>query len=126
MAFSDRMAPGRRRPSASLWVSPGRRRGEPEPGATTAGATTSMPAPNSGSSSLPPEPMRPAVVCDVNETMLDLAALDPLFASWFGEATVRREWFAQTLHFALTLAATRTYRSFAEVGAAALAAVARR
>ena len=57
--------------------------------------------------------MRRAIVCDVNETLLDLAALDSLFVAWFGEAATRREWFAQTLHFALTLAATRTYRSFA-------------
>jgi 2-haloacid dehalogenase len=67
-----------------------------------------------------------AVVFDVNETLLDLAALDPLFAEWFGDAGVRREWFAQTLQVAMTLAATRAYRGFDEVGAAALAAVARR
>ena len=70
--------------------------------------------------------MRCAVVCDINETVLDLASLDSLFISWFGDATARREWFAQTLHFALTLAATQTYRSFAEVGAAALTTVAGR
>ena len=69
--------------------------------------------------------MTSAVVFDVNETLLDLAALDPLFAEWFGRASVRREWFAQTLHVAMTLAATRAYRGFDEVGAAALAAVAR-
>jgi 2-haloacid dehalogenase len=70
--------------------------------------------------------MRRAVVFDINETVLDLAALDPLIAGWFGVAAARREWFAQTLHVALTLAATRTYRGFAEVGAAALATLARR
>ena len=63
--------------------------------------------------------MTSAVVFDVNETLLDLAALDPLFAEWFGRASVRREWFAQTLHVAMTLAATRAYRGFDEVGAAA-------
>ena len=70
--------------------------------------------------------MRYAVVCDINETVLDLASLDPLFTGWFGDAMARREWFAQTVHFALTLAATETYRSFAEVGAAALTTVAGR
>lgn len=74
----------------------------------------------------PPEQTPRAVVCDVNETMLDLAALDALFIGWFGDASARREWFAQTLHFAMTLAATRTYRSFVEVGSAALTTVARR
>jgi 2-haloacid dehalogenase len=67
-----------------------------------------------------------AVIFDVNETMLDLGALDPLFTRWFGDPTARKEWFAQTLHFAMTLAATREFRSFGEVGLAALAVLARR
>ena len=46
-----------------------------------------------------------AVVFDVNETLLELAALDSLFAEWFGRPEMRREWFAQALHFAMTLAA---------------------
>jgi 2-haloacid dehalogenase len=70
--------------------------------------------------------MAPAVVCDVNETLLELGALDPLFAEWFGTSTVRREWFGQTLHYAMTLAATREYRDFGEVGGAALNEVAHR
>jgi 2-haloacid dehalogenase len=70
--------------------------------------------------------MNRAVIFDVNETMLDLSALDPLFTRWFGDPTARKEWFAQTLHFAMTLAATREFRSFGDVGAAALAELARR
>ena len=70
--------------------------------------------------------MNRAVIFDVNETMLDLGALDPLFFHWFGDPEARKEWFAQTLHFAMTLAATRTFRSFGEVGAAALADIAHR
>jgi 2-haloacid dehalogenase len=70
--------------------------------------------------------MNRAVIFDVNETMLDLGALDPLFTRWFGDPTARKEWFAQTLHFAMTLAATREFRSFGEVGLAALAELARR
>ena len=61
--------------------------------------------------------MNRAVIFDVNETMLDLGALDPLFVRWFGDPIARKEWFAQTLHFAMTLAATREFRSFGEVGA---------
>ena len=68
--------------------------------------------------------MTRAVLFDVNETLLDLAALDPLFAMWFGDPAARRAWFAQTLHLAMTLAATRTFRSFGEAGAAALKATA--
>jgi 2-haloacid dehalogenase len=70
--------------------------------------------------------MNRAVIFDVNETMLDLGALDPLFVHWFGDPIARNEWFAQTLHFAMTLAATREFRSFGEVGAAALAEIAHR
>jgi 2-haloacid dehalogenase len=70
--------------------------------------------------------MNRAVVFDVNETMLDLGALDALFTGWFGDPVARKEWFAQTLHYAMTLAATREFRSFGEVGLAALAELARR
>jgi 2-haloacid dehalogenase len=70
--------------------------------------------------------MNRAVIFDVNETMLDLGALDPLFVRWFGESVARKEWFALTLHFAMTLAATREFKSFGEVGAAALAEIAHR
>ena len=70
--------------------------------------------------------MNRAVIFDVYETMLDLAALDPLFVRWFGDPIARKEWFALTLHFAMTLAATREFRSFGEVGAAALAEIAHR
>src|SRR4051812_6619063 len=70
--------------------------------------------------------MNRAVIFDVNETMLDLGALDPLFSRWFGDSTARKEWFALTLHFAMTLAATREFRSFGEVGLAALVELARR
>jgi 2-haloacid dehalogenase len=58
--------------------------------------------------------------------MLDLGALDPLFTRWFGDPAARKAWFAQTLHFAMTFAATREFRSFGDVGTAALAELARR
>jgi 2-haloacid dehalogenase len=70
--------------------------------------------------------MKRAVIFDVNETMLDLGALDSLFLRWFGDPMARKEWFAQTLHFAMTLAATRKFRDFGEVGSAALAEIADR
>jgi 2-haloacid dehalogenase len=70
--------------------------------------------------------MNRAVIFDVNETMLDLGALDPLFTRWFADPAARKAWFAQTLHFAMTLAATREFRSFGDVGTAALAQFARR
>ena len=38
-----------------------------------------------------------AMLFDVNETLLDLGALDPVFAAAFGDAVARREWFAESL-----------------------------
>jgi 2-haloacid dehalogenase len=68
--------------------------------------------------------MAGAVVFDINETVLDLGALDPLFARWFGDPSARRVWFAQSIHYALTLAAMREYRSFGAIGLAALESIA--
>lgn len=39
-------------------------------------------------------------VFDVNETLLDLQALDPHFQRAFGDATIRQAWFAQLLQSA--------------------------
>lgn len=64
--------------------------------------------------------MNRVIVFDVNETLLDLAALDPLFASIFGDARVRREWFAQVLLCAMTTSLTGAYADFGAVAAAAL------
>lgn len=64
--------------------------------------------------------MRGAIIFDINETVLDLAALDPLFAAWFGDPLARHAWFHRTIHLALTLAATRTFATFSNVGRAAL------
>ena len=64
--------------------------------------------------------MTRAVVFDVNETLLEMGALDPWFMIWFGDRASRKAWFALTLHFAMTLAATRAYRGFGDVGVAAL------
>jgi 2-haloacid dehalogenase len=65
-------------------------------------------------------------VFDVNETLLDLAGLDDLFASVTGHAEARREWFALMIHNALTLTAAGAYRPFGEIGAACLPPIAAR
>ncbi len=59
-------------------------------------------------------------VFDVNETLLDLAALDPHFERVFGDAGVRRSWFVQVLQSALVATVTGVYSDFGAVGAAAL------
>ncbi len=65
-------------------------------------------------------------VFDVNETLLDLAALNPLFAELFGDGACRQEWFSQVLRSALLATATDRYADFGQVGGAALQMVAQR
>lgn len=65
-----------------------------------------------------------AIALDVNETLLDLGALDPAFERTFGDAGARREWFTVVLRTAFTMTVSRRYAPFHEVGAEALAAVA--
>lgn len=65
-------------------------------------------------------------VFDVNETLLDLAALDPPFERVFGRPGVRREWFSQLLQSALVATITDAYADFGMIGRAALEIVARR
>jgi 2-haloacid dehalogenase len=56
----------------------------------------------------------------VNETLLDLAALDPLFERVFGDASVRRLWFNQMLQSAFVSNITDAYVTFGEAAGAAL------
>ena len=65
-------------------------------------------------------------VFDVNETLLDLGALDPHFERVFGDVGVRRTWFLQLLQSALVATVTGVYSDFGTVGAAALEMVAER
>lgn len=64
------------------------------------------------------------LVFDVNETLLDLAALDPVFVELFGTADVRREWFGVVLRNAMTLTITGDESDFVEVARASLTMVA--
>jgi len=65
-------------------------------------------------------------VFDVNETLLDLGALDPHFERVFGDAGVRRAWFLQLLQSALVATVTGAYSDFGKIGGAALEMVAER
>jgi 2-haloacid dehalogenase len=65
-------------------------------------------------------------VFDVNETLLDLGALDPHFERVYGDAGVRRSWFLQLLQSALVATVTGVYSDFGTIGAAALEMVAER
>jgi 2-haloacid dehalogenase len=63
---------------------------------------------------------------DVNETLLDLGALDPLFERAFGSAAVRREWFGQMLQLAFVGGLTGRYVDFSAAQRAALEMLAER
>ncbi len=63
------------------------------------------------------------LVFDVNETLLDLAALDSQFESNFGTAAVRKEWFGQVLQLAFITTITGAYSDFGTIGNAALLVV---
>lgn len=64
------------------------------------------------------------LVFDVNETLLDLAALKPVFAGVFGTADPMGEWFARMLHGSLVSNHVNDYRPFGEIGLEALLALA--
>jgi len=64
--------------------------------------------------------MSQALLFDVNETLLDLTALDPLFETIFGDRAARHDWFERALMSALTVTATGGYQPFDGVAAAAL------
>ncbi|HKO86379.1 MAG TPA: haloacid dehalogenase type II, partial [Actinomycetota bacterium] len=62
----------------------------------------------------------PAYVFDVNETLLDLAALDPHFERAFGDPGAREAWFQQLIQSALVTIATGRYHQFGTIAKAAL------
>jgi 2-haloacid dehalogenase len=65
-------------------------------------------------------------VFDVNETLLDLRALDPFFERVFGDKAVRQAWFSQFLQSALVATITDAYTPFGAIGLAALEMIAAR
>ena len=66
------------------------------------------------------------VAFDVNETLLDLGALDPLFERAFGDAAVRVQWFQQMLQLAFVGGLTGHYADFSAAQRAALEMLGRR
>jgi len=59
--------------------------------------------------------MKPVIVFDVNETLLDLAALDDTFGEIFGHSDAgetRKKWFKQLIELFLTATVVGEYRRF--------------
>ena len=65
-------------------------------------------------------------VFDVNETLLNLGALDPQFERVFGDASTRQAWFGQFLTSWLTAMVTGVYQEFGTIGGTALEMIAER
>lgn len=52
------------------------------------------------------------IVFDLIGTLLDLQTMDAHFERFFGDAAVRKEWFAQTLQLAMASILTNSYEDF--------------
>ncbi|MGQ9829025.1 MAG: haloacid dehalogenase type II [Roseiflexus sp.] len=64
--------------------------------------------------------MSRVIVFDVNETLLDMRALDPLFTRIFGVASARQSWFGQALQSAFVTTLTGRYENFSRIWETAL------
>lgn len=64
--------------------------------------------------------MASVILFDVNETLLDMAALDPHFLRAFGEARARTEWFSLLKEAWLVTIVTGEYVDFTRLAHAAL------
>ncbi|WP_299186700.1 haloacid dehalogenase type II [uncultured Psychrobacter sp.] len=60
------------------------------------------------------------IVFDVNETLLDITTLEPLFARLFDNENMLREWFAQLVLYSQTMTLSGLYTPFGEIGVGAL------
>jgi 2-haloacid dehalogenase len=56
------------------------------------------------------------VVFDVNETLIDIDALAPLFEGVFGDARILREWFGQLVLYSMTTTLSGHYEDFFSLG----------
>lgn len=71
-------------------------------------------------SPMPAPKKLPIIVFDVNETLLDITTLNPLFERVFADSAVLREWFAQLVLYSQTMTLSGLYLPFGELGAGAL------
>lgn len=60
------------------------------------------------------------IVFDVNETLLDINTLTPLFTRLFNNQAVLREWFAQLVLYSQAMTLSGLYTPFGEIGVGAL------
>jgi 2-haloacid dehalogenase len=60
------------------------------------------------------------LVFDVNETLIDIESLTPLFEQLFGDPHAMREWFGQLVMYSMTTAASGCYVDFFTLGQATM------
>jgi 2-haloacid dehalogenase len=60
------------------------------------------------------------IVCDVNETLLDVGALEPDFREVFGDPRVLQDWFATVLLYSEVATLAGPYTDFGSIAGAAL------
>jgi 2-haloacid dehalogenase len=63
---------------------------------------------------------QPLIVFDVNETLLDLETMTPIFERIFGEKIAMRLWFDNLIMYSEALTLANCYVPFTEIGAAAM------
>ncbi len=62
----------------------------------------------------------PLIVFDVNETLLDLGTMEPIFERIFGEKSAMRLWFADLILYSAALTVAGCYVPFTDIGAAVM------
>jgi 2-haloacid dehalogenase len=62
----------------------------------------------------------PLIVFDVNETVLDLQTMEPVFARIFGDKSAMRLWFANLILYSAALTVAGCYVPFTDIGAAVM------
>jgi 2-haloacid dehalogenase len=62
----------------------------------------------------------PLLVFDVNETLLDLATMEPTFERIFGEPSAMRLWFANVIMYSAALTVAGCYVPFTDIGSAVM------
>lgn len=62
----------------------------------------------------------PIIVFDVNETLLDITTLEPLFDRLFGDVAMLRTWFAELILYSQTMTLSGIYVPFGELASGTL------
>jgi len=62
----------------------------------------------------------PLIVFDINETLLDLGTMEPIFQRIFGEKSAMRLWFSNLILYSAALTVAGCYVPFTDIGSAVM------